>query len=227
MRNWPRRSSGCCKRVIRFDRAHQMLAVGVAILAGFVDAIGFVESAGFFVSFMTGNSTRLAVGLAEGPLAAAVAAIIVTVFVAGVVLGSLAGAWAGRRRTPVVLLGVTILLATATMLRLDQQLWSAVLALALAMGVANAAIAGRDGSVVGVTYMTGTLVQMGQKIANALRREGDRRWVYHLGLWAALVGGAVLGAHAVLWSPPLAYAIAVLLAGLLALRAGWVVRKAG
>ena len=126
-----------------------------------------------------------------------------------------------------MLLGVTILLAIATLLRLDGEGWSAILSLALAMGVANAAIAGRDGSVVGVTYMTGTLVQMGQKMANALRGEGDRRWLHHLGLWAALVGGALLGARAVIWSPPLAYALAVALAALLALRAGWIVRKAG
>ncbi|WP_137752926.1 YoaK family protein [Sphingopyxis sp. L1A2A] len=211
--------------MIRFDPSHQLLAVGVAILAGFVDAIGFVESAGFFVSFMTGNSTRLAVGLAEGQHAALVAAIIIAVFVAGVVAGALVGAHAGRRRTPAVLLGVTILLAIATTLRLDGEAWGAILSLALAMGIANAAIAGRDGAVVGVTYMTGTLVQMGQKMANALRGEGDRRWLHHFGLWAALVGGALLGARAVLWSPPLAYVLAVGLAAALALRAGWIVRR--
>lgn len=95
------------------------------------------------------------------------------------------------------------------------------------MGVANAAVAGRDGSVIGVTYMTGTLVQMGQKIANALRGEGDRRWLHHLGLWAALAGGALLGARVVIWSAPLAYGFAVMMAALLAARAGWIVRDAG
>ena len=92
--------------MIRFDPSHQLLAIGVAILAGFVDAIGFVEFGRFLVSFMTGNSTRLAVGLAEGPHAALVAAMIIAVFVVGVVAGSLVGAHAGRRRTPAVLLGV-------------------------------------------------------------------------------------------------------------------------
>ena len=60
------------------------------------------------------------------------------------------------------------MLAIATVLRLDDEAWGAILSLALAMGIANAAIAGRDGAVVGVTYMTGTLVQMGQKIARCL-----------------------------------------------------------
>lgn len=213
--------------MIRFERSHQALAIGVAVLAGFVDAIGFIESGGFFVSFMTGNSTRLAVGVAEWQRAASIAASIIAVFVAGVVAGSLIGARAGRRRPFIVLLSVAILLGVATMLRLEGSRFSVILCLALAMGIVNAAIEGRDGSVVGVTYMTGTLVQMGQKIANALRGEGDRRWLQHLALWSGLAGGAVMGARAILWSPPAAYIIAVGLAVFLALRAGWIVRGTG
>lgn len=221
MQCWPKPSSGWSRRLIRFDPSQQILAVGVAILAGFVDAIGFVESAGFFASFMTGNATRLAVGLVDGQHAALVAAMIIAVFVAGVVAGSLVGACAGARRAPAVLLGVTILLGIATMLRLEGEGWSAILSLALAMGFAN----GHDGSVVGVAYMNGTLVQLGQKIANVVRGEGDRRWLHHLGLWAALVGGAVLGARAVILSAPLAYTFASVLAAALALRAGWIIRR--
>lgn len=212
--------------MLRFDRSHQALAIGVAGLAGYVDAIGFVESAGFFVSFMTGNSTRLAVGLAGEQPAALIVGTIITVFVIGVVAGSLIGARAGSLRTPAVLLSVTILLGTAAVLRLEGTGWGALLFLALAMGAANAAMAGRDGSVVGVTYMTGTLVQMGQKIANALRGEGDRRWLHHFGLWAGLVVGALIGARTVIWSPVLAYVFAVALAVTLAFRAGWLARQA-
>ena len=212
--------------MIRFDQAYRTLAVGIAILAGFVDAIGFVESAGFFVSFMTGNSTRLAVGVAEGHRAALLAGSIIAIFVTGVVAGSLIGARAGRRRTPVVLLCVTLLLIVAALLRVADTGWVAILGLAFAMGVVNAAIEGSDGTVVGVTYMTGTLVQMGQKIANALRGEGDRRWRHHLGLWAGLAGGAVLGARTVLWSEPLAYGLAIALAAGLGARAMWMARQA-
>lgn len=213
--------------MVRFDRSHQMLAVGVALLAGFVDAIGFIESAGFFVSFMTGNSTRFAVGVAEWTRSAAMGGALILTFVTGVVLGALLAARMPRYRTPAVLLCVTLLLCVAAAARFWVGGWPAVLWLALAMGVANAALQGEDGSVVGVTYMTGTLVQMGHKIANALRGQGDGRWLHHLGLWAGLVGGAIIGARILLWSPFAGYGLAIALAGALALRGLWIVRQNG
>ncbi|HAL05769.1 MAG TPA: hypothetical protein DCP26_00205, partial [Brevundimonas sp.] len=42
------------------------LALLLAALAGYVDSLGFLHLGGVFVSFMSGNSTRLAVSLAEG-----------------------------------------------------------------------------------------------------------------------------------------------------------------
>lgn len=38
-------------------RAERGLAAGLATVAGFVDAVGFLTLGGFFVSFMSGNST--------------------------------------------------------------------------------------------------------------------------------------------------------------------------
>ena len=42
----------------RLDRNARILAVSFAAMAGMVDAIGFLASGGFFLSFMSGNSTR-------------------------------------------------------------------------------------------------------------------------------------------------------------------------
>jgi len=42
------------------------LACALSALAGYVDAIGFLHLGGLFVSFMSGNSTRLGVSLADG-----------------------------------------------------------------------------------------------------------------------------------------------------------------
>ena len=49
-----------------YSRKGVMLAATLSALAGYVDAVGFMTLGGFFVSFMSGNSTRLGVGLALG-----------------------------------------------------------------------------------------------------------------------------------------------------------------
>lgn len=52
--------------MLRHDRRVRVLAACFSGVAGYVDAIGFLMTGGFFVSFMSGNSTRLGIGLAEG-----------------------------------------------------------------------------------------------------------------------------------------------------------------
>ena len=102
--------------MVRYDRRTQALAVCLSALAGFVDAVAFINLGGFFVSFMSGNSTRLGVGLAQSAANAGVAFGLIATFVAGVVLGSLLGRRAGARRRLVVLAAVAVLLAIAAVL---------------------------------------------------------------------------------------------------------------
>jgi len=53
----------------RFTPSQRRFAYAVAGLAGFVDITGFLQLNGYFVSFMTGNTTLLARDLAGGALA--------------------------------------------------------------------------------------------------------------------------------------------------------------
>jgi uncharacterized membrane protein YoaK (UPF0700 family) len=180
--------------VIRYDRRIRLLAAGLSALAGFVDAIGFIKLGGFFVSFMSGNSTRLAVALAQG--SALTGGGLIAVFVAGVALGSLAGRLAGLRRAPAVLGLVTLLLAMAAGLGVARLGGPAVACMALAMGAENAVFE-QDGEVqIGLTYMTGTLVKLGQRITAALLGGAPWAWAPYLMLWLGLVLGAVTGAGA-------------------------------
>src|SRR5262245_54986741 len=67
-----------------------VLACALSALAGYVDGIGYLHLGGLFVSFMSGNSTRLGVSLAEGHLEAAAAAFsLIALFVLGAACGSL------------------------------------------------------------------------------------------------------------------------------------------
>jgi uncharacterized membrane protein YoaK (UPF0700 family) len=66
------------------------LACALSALAGYVDAIGFLHLGGLFVSFMSGNSTRMGVSLAAGEWGAAAEAFgLIALFVAGATAGSL------------------------------------------------------------------------------------------------------------------------------------------
>lgn len=171
------------------------LAACFSALAGYVDALGFITLGGFFVSFMTGNTTRLGIELAGRQAGGiALAGGIVALFVGGVVIGSLVGHAAGRRRAAAVMALVTLCLAAAALFETRGLVMAGVCLLAVAMGAENAVFQ-RDGEVtIGLTYMTGTLVKMGQRIASALQGGDPFAWVRHFLLWCGLLAGAALGA---------------------------------
>jgi uncharacterized membrane protein YoaK (UPF0700 family) len=179
--------------MIRYERRIRAFAVSLAVLAGYVDSLGFLKLNGFFVSFMSGNSTRLGVGLAHGPADAAIAGTLIASFVAGVVLGTLTGHFCKTGRGPAVLSLVAVLLAIAALFDRAGSYWGAVTTMAIAMGAENA-IFERNGEVsIGVTYMTGTLVKLGQRLCEALLGGNRLSWIWYLLLWGGLVAGATLG----------------------------------
>jgi uncharacterized membrane protein YoaK (UPF0700 family) len=181
----------------RLDRHERIMATGFAAMAGMVDAIGFLASGGFFLSFMSGNSTRLSIGLAVGaPYVFMVAALIIS-FVGGVIWGSLVGNGpdtAANKRQAMILAGISLLLFAAPVLADFGWLLAAICLAAFCMGAENT-LYERDGSVsFGLTYMTGALVKIGQGLATMLRGGARTAWLPYLFLWVGLIGGAVIGA---------------------------------
>jgi uncharacterized membrane protein YoaK (UPF0700 family) len=178
----------------RYDNGSRALAVWLSAIAGYVDAVGFLKLGGFFVSFMSGNSTRMAVAVAQGRRGAFLGIGLIGLFVLGVAIGSVTGRLArGERRTAVLAL-VSLLLVIAASSGIVGYPALAIAAMVLAMGAENAAFES-DGEVrVGVTYMTGTLVKVGQRLA-AIPFGGDRMaWAPFLVLWLGLICGAIAGA---------------------------------
>jgi uncharacterized membrane protein YoaK (UPF0700 family) len=172
------------------------VAVCLAALAGFVDALAFTSLGGFFASFMSGNTTRLGVGLGQGLGAeAATAAGLVLSFIGGVILASVLVRAAGHRHKAAVMGAVTILLALAAIVATVMPGPLVLVLLAAAMGTENG-VFNRDGEVtIGLTYMTGSLVRIGQKLAGALMGDRDRwGWVPYLALWLGFLAGVVSGA---------------------------------
>ena len=96
------------------SRRNIALACALSALAGYVDGIGFVHLGGLFVSFMSGNSTRMGVSLAQGQWVTAAQALgLIALFVTGAAVGSLIVLGRGANRQPWVLLAEASLLAAA------------------------------------------------------------------------------------------------------------------
>jgi uncharacterized membrane protein YoaK (UPF0700 family) len=206
----------------RLAPPQRKLAIGLAALAGFVDGVGFLTAGGYFVSFMSGNTTRLAVDLATDPASALLPALLILGFTCGVFAGALValanGRWQARN---VSALAAGLLLAGAA----AQYLGSvpvALAALVLAMGALNNAFQREGASSFGLTYMTGALVRFGQGLAYRLRGREAPDFLALLGLWAALGGGAVLGALAHLRFGPESILMAAVFALAAAVAANWI-----
>ena len=178
------------------DARARRVAIALSALAGFVDALGFLELGGFFVSFMSGNTTRLGVGLAGAIPDAWIAAALMLAFTLGVAAGVIAGRRAGTHR-PSAVLGLTgSVLAVGALLSLIPAPLASGLSLAFAMGAMNAVFE-REGKVrVGLTYMTGALVGLGQRLADLLTGQKPEGWSFLALLWLGMAVGACAGAAA-------------------------------
>lgn len=204
-------------------RRERVLAVVLAGTAGFVDAVGFLEVGGYFVSFMSGNSTRMVVDLAEGDLAGAgIAAVVLVSFF----LGAVAGAVVTRRRNlddrPAVLALVAALLVAA--LALHWLTPAAVLAVPVSIAVAAASMGAMNsvfhsgGEVsLGVTYMTGAVVKSAHRLVDAVAGGSWVPYRQQVALWSALVLGGVTGAllHVVVGPNALGLAAMIVLMSLI------------
>src|ERR1700753_789068 len=182
------------------SRRNVALACALSALAGYVDGIGFLHLGGLFVSFMSGNSTRFGVSLAAGHWdTAADALVLIALFVCGAAGGCLIVLCCRSNRQPWVLLAEASLLGVAALCYTYGLSNVAIAAIVLAMGLENAVFQTEGGAGLGLTYVTGTLVKVGQLAAAALKGGPRWDWVPNLMVGGARVAGSVAGAAAYQW----------------------------
>lgn len=174
-----------------------LYAGGLSATAGYVDAVAYLHLGGYFVSFMSGNTTRASSDIVHGSfIGAGLALGLVGFFVLGVVASTLAFRRSETFRLPLVLALASLLLGAAALM---PALGAAPLApplLAMAMGVVNTSFTKNGEVTIGLTYMTGTLVKIGQNFAAALTGGCHTRWLKYLSLWTMISVGALVGAIA-------------------------------
>lgn len=186
--------------MLEFRVGERVLAVALTFVAGYVDSVGFIYLGGVFLSFMSGNTTRSATALVEGDLGlATLAGSCILLFLVGVILGALITRlarriWDESRGREAVLWSMTVLFVVTSLFIMFHQEHTAILVMSIAIGMMNSVFE-RNGEVsIPLTYMTGTLVKMGQRFVDAFFGGRHMVWLLHLVLWVSLSIGAIVGA---------------------------------
>ncbi|MUM17818.1 DUF1275 domain-containing protein [Mycobacterium sp. CBMA271] len=165
------------------------------MMAGFIDAIAFLYLGGYFVSFMSGNTTQMAATAAGQQWASAgKAAGLIGLFVVGVTIGSLVGRVGRGDGRLAILCTASALVFAAGLIHALADGVAPLLVTALATGVINAVLQRVSEVKVGITFVTGILVRVGQQLADALCGGPRWLWLRDLRLWAALPLGGATGA---------------------------------
>ncbi len=186
-----------------------VVAVLLAGLTGFVDAIAFDRFLGVFVANQSGNAVFL--GMAIGGSSVSTVwrpATAMVGFALGIVLGQLVRQRVPRRRLGAWLLAcelalfVIVIVITGPIDRVHligggEGVLLIVLT-SMAMGVQTEVISHVAGTAVATTYQTGAIARMGEAVSRVLSRTArlreERELAVLLAVLAAYVGGAALGA---------------------------------
>src|ERR1700751_1742229 len=173
----------------------------LAALAGVLGATAFTHSEGYLVTFMTGNAQRAVLGCSRGDVRLAVTAgLLMLCFVAGVVLASVCRRhfWVAHPHGPTVL--TTFSLVPATVMDVIDEGWqenlldfAPIMLVVFGVGALNTSFV-KDGEVsVPLSYVTGTLVKMGQGIERHLAGGTAADWLGYFLLFASFVLGGAIG----------------------------------
>ncbi|WP_116375066.1 YoaK family protein [Mycobacterium sp. MFM001] len=173
----------------------------LAWLAGLVGAVAFTHSAGYFVTFMTGNTERAMVGFfIDEPWLSISAGLLLMCFLSGVIVGSLCRRhiWGAHPHGPTVLTTVCLLAATFVDAMLDG--WSTggvsfvpILLIAFGIGALNTTFVKNGEVSIALSYVTGTVVKLGQGIERHLSGGSAADWLGHFLLYASFLTGAATG----------------------------------
>jgi uncharacterized membrane protein YoaK (UPF0700 family) len=200
------------------ERPAFIFATVMTLTAGFVDAIGYTHIGKLYLSFMSGNTTRFGIAVAEwDQTTILLAGAVIALFVLGAGLGALLTD-APSLRPMARVLGVEVALfalALALVLVFDSGI--ALLPVAVAMGMQNSVHQVVLKADIGKSFVTGALFSLGQALARALRdRDRSAEWLVYAASWGSFVTGVALGSL-VLMHASLALALGIAMAVLAAL----------
>ena len=177
------------------------LSYVLAALAGVLGATAFTHSAGYFVTFMTGNAQRAVLGYFRDDVVLSISAgLLIVAFVLGVVVASVCRRyfWVAHPHGPTVL--TTVSLFAATVVDILDLGWNQneldfppIFLLAFGIGALNTSFVKDGETSVPLSYVTGTLVKMGQGIERHIAGGHLSDWLGYFLLFASFILGATAG----------------------------------
>ncbi|ABI61978.1 YoaK family protein [Granulibacter bethesdensis] len=183
-------------RVVRIMRATVgfILVFSLSMLAGMTDAIGFL-SVDEFMSFMSGNTTRMGVALSlENIERFERLALVIAMFVVGNALGMMLSYSTRRLRIPVLMLFISTLLCIAAGWPGDEMGTPSLVCAVIAMGALNNVVDNVEGVALALTYVSGALSKFGRGLGRFMMGDRNLDWLAQIVPWGGLVVGATIGA---------------------------------
>lgn len=178
----------------------------LALLAGYINAVGFLGADQQGVTHVTGQATTFGIAVSHGDFGVVGHAAMLMLFffggavVSGAIIRRPELSQRGRRYG--VALGLeAMLLAVATLLML-KDVWWADDFVAMAAGLQNAMVTSYSGAALRTTHMTGIVTDLGIILGHAVRGEQIEREKFGLlgMLLFSFISGGVIGAYG---APPL------------------------
>jgi uncharacterized membrane protein YoaK (UPF0700 family) len=173
----------------------------LAVLAGVLGATAFTHSEGYFVTFMTGNAQRAVLGYFRHDVLLSISAgLLMLCFVAGVVIASACRRrfWSAHPHGPTVL--TTFSLIAATVVDVIDEGWqenmldfAPIMLVVFGVGALNTSFVKNGEVSVPLSYVTGTLVKMGQGIERHIAGGTAADWLGYFMLLASFMLGAAAG----------------------------------
>ncbi len=180
----------------------------LAGVAGMVGAVAFLHSAGYFVTFMTGNTERAVVSwfdVSNTQKVAGAGAVAAIVLIAAFVVGVWAASFCRRRywenhpHGPTVLTTAGLLVAAGLDFAYDgfdepEVRFVPIVVITFAIGALNTSFVKNGEVSVPLSYVTGTLVKLGQGIERHLTGGGTvYDWLGYAMVYVGFLAGAGVG----------------------------------
>jgi uncharacterized membrane protein YoaK (UPF0700 family) len=180
----------------------------LAWLAGMIGAVAFLHSAGYFVTFMTGNTERAVLGWfpvagrqkvgGAGPQAAI---WLITAFVLGVFAASYLRRkfWKNHPHGATLLATLGLMVAAIVELLVDGWTYQdvgfpGILLVAFSVGALNTSFVKNGEVSVPLSYVTGTVVKLGQGLERHVCGGGTIfDWIGYFALYSSFLFGAAIG----------------------------------